>query len=91
MLYFPGVRLSYKLTGNTKGLADFNSALPWLSTLNSEWRPDNGNNLFGHAWTLGVEEKFYILWPFLFPLIAVRKRGLLLLAAMPLLACAALP
>jgi peptidoglycan/LPS O-acetylase OafA/YrhL len=87
MLYFPGVWLSYKLTGNTKGLADFNSALPWLSTLNSEWRPDNGNNLFGHAWTLGVEEKFYILWPFLFPLIAVRKRGLLLLAAMPLLAC----
>ena len=34
-----------------------------------------------------ASRKFYILWPFLFPLIAVRKRGLLLLAAMPLLAC----
>lgn len=39
-------------------------ALPYLGTFNGEYRPDASGNIFGHAWTLGIEEKFYILWPF---------------------------
>lgn len=40
------------------------SALPYLLTFNSEYRSDAAGDIFGHAWTLGIEEKFYIVWPF---------------------------
>ncbi len=38
---------------------------------------------FSHAWTLGIEEKYYLLWPALaFLLLAQRSRGRVLAAAM---------
>jgi peptidoglycan/LPS O-acetylase OafA/YrhL len=82
-LYLPGVWLSYKINGNTKGIADFNAALPWLLSFNSEWRPDDAGILFGHAWTLGIEEKFYIVWPLLF--VFLGKRWFIAVAAIPFL------
>ncbi len=79
LLYLPGVLLSYRVTGNVKGISDFQGALPWLLTFNSEWRSEIGNNLFGHAWTLGIEEKFYLVWPLIFGIMAVvRKPGIML-------------
>lgn len=32
----------------------------------SEYRPDSAATFFGHAWTLGIEEKYYLAWPVLF-------------------------
>lgn len=40
----------------------------WPSVLSfmSEYRPPEADTFFGHAWTLGIEEKYYLLWPLLF-------------------------
>lgn len=44
------------------------SSLPWILTFNRELCTELvcGATYFGHAWTIGIEEKFYILWPILF-------------------------
>jgi peptidoglycan/LPS O-acetylase OafA/YrhL len=42
-------------------------ALPYFLTFNNEipllFMPDRVGTIFGLSWTLGVEEKFYIIWP----------------------------
>jgi peptidoglycan/LPS O-acetylase OafA/YrhL len=45
--------------------AQFKAALPWLLTFMEEFKPHAAGNIFGHAWTLGIEEKFYLFWPLL--------------------------
>lgn len=35
---------------------------PYLATFNAEYR-GGGDTAFGQAWTLGIEEKFYLIWP----------------------------
>jgi peptidoglycan/LPS O-acetylase OafA/YrhL len=45
--------------------AQFKVALPWLLGFMQEYRPAAAGNILGHAWTLGIEEKFYLLWPLL--------------------------
>lgn len=42
---------------------ELQAAWPYIVTFNMEYRPEAAGNLFGHAWTLGIEEKFYIFWP----------------------------
>ena len=44
---------------------EFQAAFPALVTFMGEYRPDSSGTLFGHAWTLGIEEKYYIVWPLL--------------------------
>ncbi|ACB95744.1 acyltransferase family protein [Beijerinckia indica] len=44
-------------------LESFRFAAPYLLTFNSEYRPPGGGPIFAHAWTLGIEEKFYLVWP----------------------------
>lgn len=61
MLYFIAVHATH----DSVKTAQFNAALPWLLTFFQEYRPDTGNNILGHAWTLGIEEKFYVFWPLL--------------------------
>lgn len=50
--------------------ADFYSSMqhawPSVVTFMSEYRPPQAGTFFGHAWTLGIEEKYYLLWPLLF-------------------------
>jgi peptidoglycan/LPS O-acetylase OafA/YrhL len=62
-------------------------AFPYLATLNSEYRPPESGTLFGHAWTLGIEEKFYLVWPMILALTIQRpaKTFLYALAAVGLL------
>jgi peptidoglycan/LPS O-acetylase OafA/YrhL len=63
--------------------AEFEKALPWLLTFMQEYRPEGTGNVLGHAWTLGIEEKFYVFWPLLLiALYPFRVRAMGLLAAL---------
>jgi peptidoglycan/LPS O-acetylase OafA/YrhL len=64
--YFIVTYLTARFLAKPKGLADFFRAFPWLATFSSELRPSTAGRLFGHAWTLGIEEKYYLGWPVLF-------------------------
>ena len=52
-------------SGHTSKLDELRAASVYLLSFNSEYRPDEAGVVFGHAWTLGIEEKFYLLWPLL--------------------------
>ncbi len=78
LLYFVAVHATH----DPVKTAQFNTALPWLLSFMQEYRPHTAGNVLGHAWTLAIEEKFYVFWPllliFLYPF---RSRALALLAA----------
>jgi peptidoglycan/LPS O-acetylase OafA/YrhL len=54
-----------RVTHDHAKTAQFKAALPWLLTFMQEYRPAADGTVMGHAWTLGIEEKFYALWPLL--------------------------
>jgi peptidoglycan/LPS O-acetylase OafA/YrhL len=55
----------YVVAGAPAKLEELRRAALYLVTFNSEYRADDAGVVFGHAWTLGIEEKFYIVWPLL--------------------------
>jgi peptidoglycan/LPS O-acetylase OafA/YrhL len=59
--------------------------LPYFALFAQEYIPESAGTVFGHSWSLGVEEKFYFVWPFCFfvALRSWRHRW-----SVPLLACA---
>ena len=60
-LYVPVVLLMH----DAVRLREFKLALPYLLTFMQEYRPASSGFVFGQAWSLGYEEKFYLLWPLL--------------------------
>lgn len=58
--------------GRPEEWAEFLAGLPYLATFNGEYRPEAAGTLFGHAWTLGIEEKFYLVWPVILLLLSFR-------------------
>lgn len=46
--------------GLGSGGGNFLARLPLLATFNGEFA---GSGTFSHSWSLGIEEKFYIIWP----------------------------
>jgi peptidoglycan/LPS O-acetylase OafA/YrhL len=54
--------------------AELKMALPYLFTFMQEYRPAASGMVFGQAWTLGIEEKFYLLWPFVIIFLSPFKR-----------------
>lgn len=90
-LYYLGLILATVLVlglGQGQGGGDFLDRLPLLATFNGELA---GTGTFSHSWSLGIEEKFYIVWPLLaFAIPFVRSRISLMLAiAVPLAFAAA--
>ena len=55
----------YRFTGDRGKLDDLYAALPYLVSMNEEFMFDSKNTVFGQAWSLGIEEKFYLFWPLL--------------------------
>lgn len=53
------------LTGSDAEILNFRDGFPWFATFNGEYMHQQTGTLFGHSWTLGIEEKFYIIWPFI--------------------------
>lgn len=53
------------LTGSNTEVANFRDGFPYFATFNGEYMHQETGTLFGHSWTLGIEEKFYIIWPFI--------------------------
>jgi peptidoglycan/LPS O-acetylase OafA/YrhL len=60
----------------------FLRALPYDLTLRNEYIPSHLDVAFTHSWSLSVEEKFYLIWPFLFLILLRQKR--LRLAIIPI-------
>jgi peptidoglycan/LPS O-acetylase OafA/YrhL len=75
-----------KLRGNVVTWAETMTSLPYLVTFMPELRTAAGIS-FGHAWTLGIEEKFYLVWPAVY--YTTRCRPVLALCLALLLALAA--
>src|SRR6185503_17882229 len=50
------------LVAGTFGSSGLGASLPLQLTLFNEFTQ---NNPFGHSWTLGTEQKFYLFWPLL--------------------------
>jgi peptidoglycan/LPS O-acetylase OafA/YrhL len=56
---------------------EFKSGLPYLLTFMQEYRPATTGVMLGHAWSLGIEEKFYLVWPLLLAaLFPFRRRSI---------------
>lgn len=83
VLYGMAALAAATLLNQAGELDDFLTGLPFFLTFNGEYMQHTNGLLFGHSWTLGIEEKFYILWPLLL-LAALRGRTL----AWPVLICA---
>lgn len=84
-LYFLALALTFVLVvglGLGEGGSNFLDRLPLLVTFNGEFA---GSGTFSHSWSLGIEEKFYILWPLLaFGFMPIRRRlGVVLAVAAP--------
>ncbi len=62
---------------DSKRWQDYKHALPYLISFTQEFRPSTYGTIFGHTWSLGYEEKFYMVWPLLLLLLyPLRGRNL---------------
>lgn len=60
-------------TGGGARAGEFFASLPYMLTFTMEYRSDAIGPMFQPAWTLGIEEKFYLAWPVLLLLAGLRR------------------
>src|SRR5689334_6263037 len=51
------------------------AALPYYVSYTNEWAPSLGTAPYGQSWSLGIEEKFYLVWPVLAFVLLGRRGG----------------
>ena len=78
LLYIIASIIVIKIRNYTSDWDQLKIAIPWYATFNSEYRPLSAGDIAGHSWTLGVEEKFYLIWPLIFA--ATRSRAVVAFA-----------
>ncbi|WP_428311591.1 acyltransferase family protein [Hydrocarboniphaga sp.] len=66
--------------GQPEKLEQMHVSWLWITTFNRELCPKECSSFFGHSWSIGIEEKFYILWPLLFAMTYRRYIAVLLTA-----------
>lgn len=83
------VALALSVSGRDPArLAECKVAAPAVLAFLGEYRPAAAGTFFGHSWTLGIEEKYYLVWPLLFvALQALRPRWRLAVLATLAAAC----
>src|SRR5271156_431275 len=59
LFYFPIIWLLH----DAARWHELKSALPYLLTFTQEFRPEWTGKVYAQTWSLGYEEKFYLLWP----------------------------
>ncbi|HEY8575570.1 MAG TPA: acyltransferase [Devosia sp.] len=62
-LYFCAAYLLQAMLSQGEELSAFQSGFVYFVTFNGEYMLHRDGLLFGHSWTLGIEEKFYLFWP----------------------------
>lgn len=63
LFYVAAALLAARMLGASGELAELARVAPYILSFNAEYQPEVGDVMFGHAWTLGIEEKFYFAWP----------------------------
>jgi peptidoglycan/LPS O-acetylase OafA/YrhL len=66
----------YKLTHDSSKLADLYEEFPYIITVNEEFMFNENNTLFGQAWSVGIGEKFCLLWPQLFLFFSLKRKAI---------------
>ncbi len=67
------------VTHDAERWRELKGGLPYLVTFMQEYRPATTGVVMGHAWSLGIEEKFYLAWPLLIvALFPFRRRSVVL-------------
>jgi peptidoglycan/LPS O-acetylase OafA/YrhL len=79
-LYGAAAYLMLVVLGRDSEIREYVQNLPYLVTFNGEYMAHEDGLLFGHSWTLGIEEKFYLLWPLGLLLLPGQKFGQLVCA-----------
>ncbi len=75
--------LAIVLTHDALRWQELKIALPYLLSFTQEFLPKAAGKVFSHSWSLGYEEKFYLVWPLLLlALYPIRRRGLAILLAL---------
>ncbi len=83
--------LIYGTNWGSSSRADFSAALPWIATYLPEIphayeAVAHGRSIpFGYSWSLGIEEKYYLVWPFLAFVLWARRPSLRRWGALTLL------
>jgi peptidoglycan/LPS O-acetylase OafA/YrhL len=78
LLYFPIIWLMH----DAARWHEMKGALPYLLTFTQEFRPAWTGNVYAQTWSLGYEEKFYLIWPLLvLAFYPFRRRGMMVLLA----------
>jgi peptidoglycan/LPS O-acetylase OafA/YrhL len=63
VVYAAAAVLFFLATASSAKIQELREAIAYLVTFNSEYRSSEAGTVFGHAWTLGIEEKVYVVWP----------------------------
>jgi peptidoglycan/LPS O-acetylase OafA/YrhL len=63
MLYVIATLVLSRMSGDIEKIDNLRVAIGYLLTFNREYAPPGARNFISHAWTLGIEEKFYLIWP----------------------------
>jgi peptidoglycan/LPS O-acetylase OafA/YrhL len=75
-LYYIVLGIHYVLIvqmGIGQNAPQLRAAMPWDLTYMSEWGPHADSTPFAQSWTLGIEEKYYLVWPFVIGLLLHRS------------------